>query len=675
VYSQGERRRDIEGRPVPAGLSQIVARTREPMAVPDYVPACRANGVEPTPPFAGQERLAWMGAPMVQGGQTIGIISVFCPLLPFDRDDVELLAAIASQTAVAIENSRLLEAHRQRASQLKAIYQLARRIVTLREPDALLGTAVDLIHDLFGYATVSVFLTDPTCGDQVLRAHSNPAAEPDLLTLRIPAGGRGIVADVAASGQPAVVGDVRQDPRYLETPQTADTRSEMAVPIVLDDRILGVLDVQSPDLAAFDDHDLTTLRTIADQIAVALENARLFAEERERRKALELMLATTRAAGSSLVLDEVLERVARGIAEAAGSATCALYLLDEDGRSFIPAAAVAAPNAPLDAAHLATTPLRLDEATLLGRLVAAPETVLCCRRSALGIGDPALERLLGPACCALAVPLSVKGRTLGLALIPAEQSEEVFTPERVRLIQGVADSVALAIENARLYVRSQGLAIAEERGRLAQEIHDGLAQGLTAISLQLDLADAYLPANPERAAEKVRRALELTRQNLDEARRSVLDLRAAHLHQVALPEALRRLTQRFSDETGIQAELLTEGLSGRLAARLEIGLYRIAEEALTNVRLHAGATRVRIALTADQRQVQFRVQDDGAGFDPARAKREKGAGFGLVAIRERARLLRGALDITSAPGEGTTLTVTVPFEASVASRAGSEGIL
>jgi two-component system NarL family sensor kinase len=240
----------------------------------------------------------------------------------------------------------------------------------------------------------------------------------------------------------------------------------------------------------------------------------------------------------------------------------------------------------------------------------------------------------------------------------------MFSDDQIRLAQGVADSAALAVENASLYARSQGLAIAEERGRLAQEIHDGLAQGLTAISLQLDLADAYLPAKADKAAEKVRRALELSRTNLEEARRSVLDLRAARLQEVALPDALRRLAQRFVDESGIEIEFSSDSLRGRLSARVEMGLLRIAEEALDNIRRHAAAGEVHMSLQANDDQVTLAIEDDGVGFDPQIAARQAqhGTGFGLVGVRERARLLKGSLSIQSARGHGTRLTVTVPYE-------------
>lgn len=673
LYIRGERQREKEGKAIPASLSGIVAKTQEPLAVPDYVAACAERGITPEPAYVGHTRMAWMAAPMVQGDQTIGVLAVFAPLFPFDAEDVEVLAGIARHTAVALENSRLLLAQRRRAEQLKAVNQLARRFAALRDRDILLSTAVDLIHDLFGYALVSVFLTDEDRNELVLQAHSDSLDQPLPQGLRLGIGAQGIVGDVAATGQAMMVGDVTAEPRYFGTPQTVTTRCEMAVPILREGRVLGVLDVQSPHVDAFDDEDLTTLRTVADQLAVALENADLFREEHERSRALALMLATARAAGSSLVLDEVLERLAEGIADAAGIPNCVIYLLDEDGHTLVPAAVVVGPGSTLDQTRLRTASLRVDESQLLEEVLRQGDIYFCGHQPERLQVEQALRDTLGGTCI-LGVPLTAKGSTLGIAFVISDNECDHFTQDRIQLIRGVADSAGLAVENARLYARSHGLAIAEERGRLAQEIHDTLAQGLTAISLHLDLADAYLPHKPEQASEKVRRALELTRENLEEARRSVLDLRAAQLHQTALPEALRRLALSFSDDRNIDVEYVTDGQIGRLSARVEIGLYRIAEEALNNVALHARANSVRVALTAKADQVSLTVSDDGTGFDQEALLQQHGGGFGLVAIRERARLLRGRLDLRSEPGHGTTLTVTVPFEGVLRDRYSKEAV-
>ncbi len=671
VYYNGERRPDLERQPRHAGLIRVVAESQETLSVVDYVAACREQGVEPDPMSNLADQVAFLAAPMVQGGQTVGVIALFCPLMAFDQEEVELVTAVARQTAVALENSRLIESERRRAGQLAAINEFAHRIVTVHDTGELLRTAADLIHESFGYSFVAVFLRDQQESNLVLRAHSPRLDGSFLLDLQIPIGRVGIVGDVAARGEPALVGDVDQDARYFGTPETAGTHSELAVPIMHEGNVIGVLDVQSPESFAFDDHDLTTLVTICDQISIALENVRLLDDERERSRALALMLSTTRAAGSSLVLDEVMERLAAGIAEAASASSCTIYLLDDDSRDFIPAVSVVDDRPVPSQLPYSGISLPIDHSPVIRHMLTEQQPVVCCCPHQSADAGPALQAIVG-GMPALMVPLVARGQVLGMALVATGDQRGRFTDDQIRLAQGVADSAALAVENASLYARSQGLAVAEERGRLAQEIHDGLAQGLTAISLQLDLADAYLPAKPEKAAEKVRRALELTRANLEEARRSVLDLRAARLQEVSLPDALRRLAQRFVDESGIETEFGADSLRGRLSARVEVGLLRIAEEALDNIRRHSAAGQVRMSLQAQDDQVTLVIEDDGVGFDPQIAARQaqQGSGFGLVGVRERARLLKGSLSIQSTQGHGTTLTVTVPFEARKAHRDG-----
>jgi len=664
VFYQGARRRDLEGTSRYAGLARVVAETQEPVAVVDYAAACAARGIEPDPLGAISKQVAFLGAPMIQSGQTVGVIALFCPLMAFDNDEVELVAAVARQTAVAIENSRLFSAERRRAAQLAAINEFAHRIVTFHTTSELLRTATDLVHESFGYSFVSVFVRDQVADTLQLRAHSPRASDSRLHELRIPIGRAGIVGDVAANAEPSIVGDVTHDARYFDTPETPNTRSELAVPIIREGTVIGVLDVQSPEPHAFDNHDLTTLVTISDQISIALENVRLLDEERERSRALALMLSTTRAAGSSLVLDEVLERLAAGIAEAASAQTCTIYLCDEESHDFIPTVSVVDDRPIGKQLPFNGLPLPVGHSPEIRQMLHDQQPIVCCcPHQAIATGS-ALSAMVG-GLPALMVPLVARGRVLGMALILAGEQQDNFSEDQIRLTQGVADSAALAIENASLYAKSQGLAIAEERGRLAQEIHDGLAQGLTAISLQLDLADAYLPAKPEKAAEKVRRALDLTRANLEEARRSVLDLRAARLQEVDLPDALRRLVQRFVDDSGIETEFGADSLGGRLSARVEMGLLRIAEEALDNIRRHSAAQQVRMSLHASEDQVTLAIEDDGVGFDPQIAARasQQGVGFGLVGVRERARLLKGSLSLQSSQGTGTKLAVTVPFEA------------
>jgi two-component system NarL family sensor kinase len=247
----------------------------------------------------------------------------------------------------------------------------------------------------------------------------------------------------------------------------------------------------------------------------------------------------------------------------------------------------------------------------------------------------------------------------------------------LQLLHIISDQIGLAIQRARLsaaQTRSAArLATIEERNRLAREIHDTIAQGLAAIILQLETADALGQDQPQRARDAVQRALRLARGNLEEARRSVMDLRAAPLQGYTLPEALallardehvRSAASHARGEHEDEAEVRYSGPAeiSALPARVEIGLYRIAQEALTNARKHAAAQHIELALAVDEQQVYLDVQDDGRGFDPEMMEQNVSTGhFGLAGIAERVKLLGGWMCIQSEPGTGTSISVSIPY--------------
>jgi len=256
----------------------------------------------------------------------------------------------------------------------------------------------------------------------------------------------------------------------------------------------------------------------------------------------------------------------------------------------------------------------------------------------------------------------VKGdRLLGILNVATSQWD-VFTPQDIEILSAIGHQIATAIERTQLAEQATRVALVEERNRLAREVHDTLAQELTGIALQLEAADALLEHSPDRARARIRQALERTRESLEEARRSVLDLRAGPLERQALPAALETLGQRFTAETGTPVDFQLVLVGPRLPARVEEALYRIAQEALVNIRRHAQASAVRIELRQENDSVQLIVADNGRGFD---AQLPGGSahthGFGLIGMQERARLLNGEMQISSCPGAGAQVVVTIPL--------------
>jgi signal transduction histidine kinase len=196
-----------------------------------------------------------------------------------------------------------------------------------------------------------------------------------------------------------------------------------------------------------------------------------------------------------------------------------------------------------------------------------------------------------------------------------------------------------------------------ERERLAREVHDTLAQGYTSIVVLAQSAAAQVDADPATARERLLLIEEVARDNLAEARAVVAAFRPVALDGSTLVEALERLAERFARETGLAVRVDTAALGGGVALRRdeEVVLLRGAQEALTNVRRHAGASAVVVRVSRVAGQVSVHVEDDGVGFDPAAV-----AGAGLEGLRGRVEQVGGEVDVASAPGEGTRVTVRVP---------------
>lgn len=223
--------------------------------------------------------------------------------------------------------------------------------------------------------------------------------------------------------------------------------------------------------------------------------------------------------------------------------------------------------------------------------------------------------------------------------------------ERQRLIE------ELEATRERLAAQERRAGVLEERGRLAREIHDTLAQGFISIITHLEAAEVDLPAGSEASRRHLERARSTARENLTEARRLVAALRPEILEGSSLPAALRRLADRWSEASGARAKVNVTGDHEHLSQDLQVALLRVAQEALSNVRRHARARNVTLTLSYMEDLVALDVQDDGLGFDPGSSP---AGGFGLESMRERVESLGGRLVLESEPGEGTTLTVQLP---------------
>lgn len=449
------------------GLAGWVLQERQPALLPNaqedprWLPIGRPVG-------------AVIAAPILRGNLAWGAITLTHSQPAFFSDaDLSLLTTLAEQSAVALDAARLYEGQRRRAVQLQTIAQIMRSILSILDLDRLLSEVVLLVQSRFGYAHAHIFTLDAASEEVVFRASTDP--ESPFWKKR---GGRasmneGLVGWVARHGEPTIVADVRQDPRWL--PDQLEVRSEVAVPLKVAGQVIGVLDVQSAEVGAFDAEDAFVLRTLADQIAVALETARLYTMQQEEAWVLNALLQVAQNIAGARDLDELLEAVVRLVPLLLGVDHCLLFAHERGSLRAMHGYGVRYENLPRLTFPAGAIPA-LDQAMRQARPVAlaGPE--------ASGPDATLLLETMGADTIWL-FPLLAGGEVSGLLALGLEKPSEALSPWQQTILDGIAHQAGIAIEEARLR-REAG-----ERQRLEQELE-------VAREIQRSLLPACCPEVP-----------------------------------------------------------------------------------------------------------------------------------------------------------------------------------
>ena len=259
----------------------------------------------------------------------------------------------------------------------------------------------------------------------------------------------------------------------------------------------------------------------------------------------------------------------------------------------------------------------------------------------------------------IGVPLHVREEVIGALTVDNAQINS-YDAEDGQSVMAFANQAAIALENARLYDRSRELAVLEERNRLARELHDSISQMLFSMVLNAEAAAALFEANPEAARVQIGRLQETSHTALKEMRTLIFELRPANLEEEGLVPVLKKHVALFKERNGIDVELHAEG-QRRWPFNMEKALYRVAQEALTNVAKHAQATRAVVTLSAQDGWVRLTVDDNGRGLPPDKLRRGHST-LGMTSMRERAEQLGGHFDIGPGPdNQGTRVCVEIPY--------------
>jgi len=427
----------------------------------------------------------------------------------------------------------------------------------------------------------------------------------------------------------------------------------LGVPILLRGVAYGNLYLTEKDGGGdFTDEDEELVSLLAAQAAVAVENARLYESVTSWSQQLESLNEIGGALVGVLELGPLLDLVATRLRELIGARLVAIALPAGDGLRI--AAADGEGAADLEAFN------SLERDSKTGRVLERGRS----ERVDSLLEDPEVNqdvtRRLG-ASTGLYVPLLARERPIGVLVAHDKMgSDPHFSSADLRLAEQFANRAANAVDLSRRVARDALRRVVSgqelERRRLARELHDETGQALTSILLGLRaVEEADSPDEMSTAASDLR---ELVVGTLQDVRRLAVQLRPKALDDFGLVAAVEHLVQTFSEATAIRVDLEAQLGDKRLPAEVETTLYRIVQEALTNIVKHAGASRVSVLLVRSTASATVVIEDDGQGFDPAELRED---GMGIIGMRERVELHDGRLTVESTPGSGATLAAEVPL--------------
>jgi signal transduction histidine kinase len=463
--------------------------------------------------------------------------------------------------------------------------------------------------------------------------------------------GRGILGVLIREAKPLRLHDIAEDPRSVGFPPNhPPMRTFLGVPIVLRGVAYGNLYLTEKaggvDFTA-EDEELTQL--LAAQAAVAIENARLYESSTRWLRQLEGLSEIGAALASEVELEPLLDLVARRMQELVGARIVLIALPDGQGALAVTAAAG------LDGLiGMAFDP----RTTKVGRVL---ERGHAERVDAI-VDDPEVDQRVARALgvtSAMYLPLTVQGSAIGVVAVHDKLGADPrFDEGDVRLAESLVSRAAIAVDLSERVSRDALRRVVDaqelERARLARELHDETGQALTSILLGLKHLDDVVETDEAREATAAIR--ELVASTLQDVRRLAVELRPSALDDFGLVPAVERLASNLSEQSDLVVDLEAQLGERRLPPEAETALYRIVQEALTNVMKHAAAHRVSITLVRKEAAAVVVIEDDGRGFDPEAVR---AGALGFTGMRERVELVGGRLTVETAPGAGTTLVAEV----------------
>jgi signal transduction histidine kinase len=473
--------------------------------------------------------------------------------------------------------------------------------------------------------------------------------------------GKGLLGLFQKERRTIRISEVSADPRSVGFPPNHPVmHTFLGVPIVLGERLLGQLYLtEKRDYPEFTEIDEQVIETLAAYAAVAISNARLYQDVLERDQELiqrnqDLALINDIAAAlaGSLDVDDILDKTLTRVISYLNVEAGEIFLREEGEKDLF----LALHRGDSAEAFWTRDRFRVGEGAIgLVAETGKPMVNMDPQKDMRYLRRAVVEAGFR---CVSVIPLMARSNVVGVMGVATHQ--ECHLDEReTNLLMAIGSWAAITIENARLHRQARRLAVLEERERIGMDLHDGIIQSIYGVGLALDYARMALEDDPKQARLKIEQSIEALNSTIRDIRSYILDLRPRQFHGQDLMQGLRRLVDEFRANADAEATLAgpEDGLTD-FPAPNATALFHICQEALANVAKHSTARRVDVRIWAVRERVLLEVADDGEGFDLR--KMSVTLGHGLSNMHTRARKVGGDVEITSYPGEGTTVLAWVP---------------
>jgi signal transduction histidine kinase len=612
------------------------------------------------------------GFPIKYKDSTLGVIMcIGKDARELTGHEIQLINSMSSQIAIAIHNARLYAEVEKQSKELSALFDVTATASQSLQMERILQEVIRKITEIFGFDAMRVCLFDEQ--KETLHARATYETRPGFeAVLRSFNKGQGITGTVGASGEAIIIGNVETDSRYE---QLSDTKTALKAqhkflagfPIKYNDETLGVITCVGRQARELPADEIQLITSMSNQIAVAIHNARLYAEIEKKTLELSALFDVTAAASQSLETDHILREVTQRITEIFSFDATRVFLLD-DAKEELQAKATYETHPDFAPG---TTHLKRDRG-ILGTVVATGEAMIISDTST----DPryleltVTKRALKTQQKFLAsFPIKYKGEVLGAITCVGRQPRQLADHE-VQLINSMSSQIAVALENSRYYeqTRKQAMQLRNyavrlesvrelERTRISREIHDELGQALTALKLEVSLLRTKLRGDSD-LKQRIGEISEMLDGTIQTVRKIATQLRPDVLDKLGLIPAIEWHLQEFRKRTGIKSDFASRPSELHLTEPQSTAFFRILQEALTNVARHARASRVRIRLVHRDGQTYLLVEDNGIGIDAEKITDPDS--LGLLGMQERARALGGRVIVRRNRRNGTLVTACIP---------------